>query len=93
MIINFGSKETDKIWNSIRVKKLPLDIQNTGRRKLRMINNSVDVVDLRILPSNHLEKLGDNLKDFFSIPINKQWRVIFKWNNGNASEVEIIDYH
>jgi proteic killer suppression protein len=93
MIISFGSKETEKIWNGIRVKKLPLEIQNTGRRKLRMINNSVDVTDLRIPPSNRLEKLGGNLKDFYSIRINKQWRVIFKWNNGNASEVEIIDYH
>ena len=93
MIISFGSKETEKIWNGIRVKKLPLEIQNTGRRKLRMINNSVDVTDLRIPPSNRLEKLGGNLKDFYSIRINKQWRVIFKWNNGNASKVEIIDYH
>ena len=93
MIISFGSKETEKIWNGTRVKKLPLEIQNIGRRKLRMINNSVDVTDLRIPPSNRLEKLGGNLKDFYSIRINKQWRVIFKWSNGNASEVEIIDYH
>lgn len=93
MILNFGSKETEKIWNGIRVKKLPLDIQNIGRRKLRMINNSIDVTDLRIPPSNRLEKLGGNLKEFYSIRINKQWRVIFKWKNGNATEVEIIDYH
>ena len=93
MIISFGSKETEKIWNGIRVKKLPIENQNTGRRKLRMINNSVDVTDLRIPPSNRLEKLGGNLKDFYSIRINKQWRVIFKWTNGNASEVEILDYH
>ena len=93
MITSFGSKQTEKIWNGERVKKLPLDIQNIGRRKLRMLNNSVDVADLRIPPSNRLEKLGGNLKEFYSIRINKQWRIIFKWNNGNASEVEIIDYH
>ena len=93
MITSFGSKQTEKIWNGERVKKLPLDIQNIGRRKLRMLNNSVDVADFRIPPSNRLEKLGGNLKEFYSIRINKQWRIIFKWNNGNASEVEIIDYH
>lgn len=93
MIVSFGAKETEKIWNGKRIKKLPIDIQQTGRRKLRMLNNSVDVADLRIPPSNRLEKLEGNLKDFYSIRINKQWRIIFKWNNGNASEVEIIDYH
>ena len=93
MITSFGSKQTEKIWNGERVKNLPLDIQNIGRRKLRMLNNSIAVADLRIPPSNRLEKLGGNLKEYYSIRINEQWRIIFKWNNGNASEVEIIDYH
>ncbi|MHB0756956.1 type II toxin-antitoxin system RelE/ParE family toxin [Polaribacter sp. M15] len=93
MIISFGSKETEKIWNGIRVKKLPNEIQNVGRRKMRMLNNSQDIADLRIPPSNRLEKLTGNLKEYYSIRINKQWRIIFIWNNGNASEVEIVDYH
>jgi len=93
MIISFGSKETEMIWNGIRVKKMPIEIQNVGRRKLRMLNNSQDIKDLRVPPSNRLEKLSGNLKDLYSIRINKQWRIIFKWNNGNASEVKIIDYH
>ena len=93
MIQSFGSKETEKIWNGIRVKKMPLEIQSVGRRKLRMLNNSQDVKDLRIPPSNRLEKLSGDLKDFYSIRINKQWRIIFTWNNGNAKEVEITDYH
>ena len=93
MIVSFGSKETESIWNGTRVRKMPLDIQNTGRRKLRMLNNSQDLNDLRIPPSNRLEKLTGNLKAFYSIRINKQWRIIFKWSKGNASEVEIIDYH
>jgi len=93
VIVSFGSKQTEQIWNGERVKKLPLDIQNVGRRKLRMLNNSVDINDLRIPPSNRLERLGGNLKEFYSIRINKQWRIIFKWNIGNASEVEIVDYH
>ena len=58
-----------------------------------MINNSVDLADLRIPSSNRLEKLSGKLKDFYSIRINDQWRIVFKWYSGNAFEVEIIDYH
>ena len=68
-------------------------IQNVGRRKLRMLNNSQSLADLRIPPSNRLEKLSGDLKGFYSIRVNQQWRIIFKWNKGNASDVEIIDYH
>jgi len=93
MIISFGSKESEKIWNGIRVKKMPIEIQKLGRRKLRMLNSSIDIADLQIPPSNRLEKLTGKLSGLYSIRINKQWRVIFQWNNGNASEVEIIDYH
>lgn len=93
MIISFGNSETEQIWNGKKVKKLPAEIQHIGRRKLRMLNNSVDLIDLRIPPSNRLEKLAGKLKDFYSIRINGQWRIIFKWNAGNAAEVEIIDYH
>lgn len=93
MILSFGNSETEKVWNGILVKKLPVEIQNIGRRKLRMINNSVDLADLRIPPANRLEKLLGNLKDFYSIRINDQWRIIFKWKSGNTFEVEIIDYH
>ncbi|MBX0335578.1 type II toxin-antitoxin system RelE/ParE family toxin [Pontibacter sp. HSC-14F20] len=93
MIISFGSKSTEKIWNGERVAKLPMEIQTIGRRKLRMLNNSQDIADLRIPPSNRLEKLSENLKEFYSIRINSQWRIIFQWHNGQASEVEIIDYH
>jgi len=93
VIISFGLKETEQIWKGIRVKKMPINIQKVGRRKLRMLNNSQDIADLKIPPSNRLEKLSGKLDGFYSIRINKQWRIIFKWENGNASEVEIIDYH
>jgi len=93
LILSFGNKETENIWNGIRVKKMPLTVQNVGRRKLRMLNNSQDLADLRIPPSNRLEKLSGDMKNFYSIRINRQWRIIFKWNKGNASEVEITDYH
>jgi proteic killer suppression protein len=93
MITSFGSKETEKVWLGERVKKLPNEIQEIGRRKLRMLNNSQNIMDLTIPPSNKLEKLKGHLKHFYSIRINEQWRIIFKWAAGNASEVEIIDYH
>lgn len=93
MIISFGSKETKNIWEGNRVKKIPHEIQQTGRRKLRMINNSQDVSDLRIPPSNRLEKLKGRAKNFYSIRINDQWRIVFKWESSHAHDVEIMDYH
>jgi toxin HigB-1 len=93
MITSFGSKETEKIWNGERVAKLPLEVQSVGRRKLRMLHNSQNIADLRIPPSNRLEKLSGNLKEFYSIRINDQWRILFQWSNGQASKVEIMDYH
>lgn len=93
MIISFDDKDTKKIWEGLKVKGFSTDIQVTARRKLRMLNNSQDLNDLLIPPSNRLEKLKGNLKDFYSIRINNQWRIIFKWSNGNADKVKIIDYH
>jgi len=93
MIISFGNTETEQIWIGNRVKKLPVEIQNVGRRKLRMLNNAVNLADLRIPPSNRLEKLSGKLKNFCSVRINDQWRIVFVWNAGNALEVKIIDYH
>ena len=93
MILSFGNSETEKIWNGQRVKKIPNEIQEIGRRKLRMLNNSVNLIDLKIPSSNRLEKLAGKIKEFYSIRINDQWRIIFKWKSGNASDVEIIDYH
>jgi toxin HigB-1 len=93
MIISFGSKETRKIWDGERVRGLPTEIQEVARRKLRMLNSSQNMADLQVPPSNRLEKLKGNLKDFYSIRINDQWRIVFKWESGNAYEVEIMDYH
>lgn len=93
MIISFGSKDTEKIWEGEIVRRLPIEIQQIGRRKLRMLHNSHSIIDLRIPPSNRLEKLSGNLADYYSIRINDQWRIIFKWENNNSYFVEIIDYH
>jgi proteic killer suppression protein len=93
MIKTFGDKESEKIWNGIRSKKLPNEIQDVARRKLRMLNNAQDVNDLRIPPANRLEKLKGNLEDYDSIRINNQWRIIFQWINNDAYEIRIVDYH
>ena len=93
MINSFNDKDTRKIWEGERIKGLSTEIQEIARRKLRMLNNSQNINDLMIPPSNRLEKLKGNLKDFYSIRINDQWRIVFKWNNGNAEQVQVVDYH
>jgi proteic killer suppression protein len=93
MIKTFGDKETEKIWFGIASRKLPSEIQHVARRKLRMINSAQNLKDLRIPPANFLEKLSGNLAGFYSIRINKQWRIIFAWENDNAFTVQIVDYH
>lgn len=93
MIKDFGDKETEKIWNGSISRKLPGDIQERARRKLRMLNNSQNIMDLQIPTSNRLEKLKGDMNQYHSIRINEQWRIIFIWENENACMVKIIDYH
>jgi proteic killer suppression protein len=93
MIISWSNTETEKIWFGYFVKKLPQDIQRTAKRKLVHIHSAKVIEDLRIPPGNRLEKLSGDRNDFWSIRINDQWRICFKWENGNAFEVEIVDYH
>lgn len=91
MILSFGNRETEKIYNGERITKLALEIQRIGLRKLIILDQSQDIKDLIIPPSNRLEKLNRDRKDYYSIRINDRWRIIFKWINNDA--VEIIDYH
>jgi len=93
MLTTFGNKDTQKIWEGERVKGLPTEVQEIARKKLRMLNNSQNLTDLTIPPSNRLEKLKGILKNYYSIRVNDLWRIIFKWNSGNADQVELIDYH
>ena len=93
MIVSFGSKDTERIWQGEIVKKIPLEVQQVGRRKLRMIHNSQNLADLRIPPSNRLEKLKGKGKGFYSIRINDQWRIVFRWENNHTYDLEIMDYH
>ena len=93
MILSFGNKETEQIWTGRLAKGFPVKVAEVARRKLRMINNAVDLADLRIPPANRLEKLRGELKHFYSIRINDQWRICFRWTQGGAEGVEIVDYH
>lgn len=93
MINSFACKETERIWNGYGSKTFPQTIQQAARRKLVHVNSAVTINDLRVPPGNRLEKLEGKLKRKHSIRINDQWRIVFKWENGNAFEVEIVDYH
>ncbi len=93
MIRSFKDKETEKIWNQIYSKKFPVSIQRTALRKLFMIQRAKELKDLKIPPDNRLEKLGSDRKEQYSIRINDQFRVCFRWENSEAYDVEIVDYH
>lgn len=93
MIKTFKCKETEKIWNREFSNKFSKDIQVKARRKLIMLASASTLNDLRVPPSNHLEKLKGNRRDQYSIRINNQWRICFYFRDGEAIEVEIVDYH
>ncbi len=93
MIRSFKSKEAEKIFTRSRSLKLPQDIQQVSYRKLRMLNNAVNLNDLRIPPAKRLEKLSGDRKGQYSIRINDQWRICFEWRDGDLHNVEITDYH
>lgn len=93
MIVSYKCKETQKIWTGEVSKKLPRSIQQIARRKLRILNNAKVITDLRIPPNNRLEALKGKRQGEYSIRINKQWRLCFKWQDGNAYNVKIEDYH
>lgn len=93
MIRSFACGETEKIWEGQVSRKLPRDIQERALRKLRQLDASQTLDDLKKPPSNHLEALKGDKKGQMSIRINNQWRVCFRWKDGEALEVKIVDYH
>ena len=93
MIKSFKDKETERVYSREGSNKLPRDMQQIALRKLRMINNSKTLKDLRIPPANRLEKLTGDREGQFSVRINGQWRICFVWQDGDAHEVQIADYH
>jgi len=93
MISSFADAENEKIWNGLRSRKLPSDIQDKALVKLRLLNQARQLDDLRIPPGNRLEALRGDRKGQLSIRINDQWRICFHWRDGVPSNVEIVDYH
>ena len=93
MIKSFKCKETNKIFNREYSKKLPMDIQKIAFRKLKMLNRVYILDDLKMPPGNKLELLRGDRTGQYGIRINDQWRICFKWNDQDAFDVEIIDYH
>ena len=93
MIRSFGDKETEAIWQGRFSRRLPQDIQRLARRKLRMLDAAIDLRALMVPPSNRLEALRGDRRGHWSIRINDQWRICFRWEGADAREVEIFDYH
>jgi len=93
MIVSFRDTETARIWRGERSRHLPSDIQNSALRKLRLLNQSRELNDLRVPPGNRLEALKGDRSGQHSIRINDQWRICFVWTAGGPKDVEIVDYH
>lgn len=93
VIRTFKDKETQKIFNRQRSRKLPSDIQQVALRKLRMLNRAETIQDLRVPPANRLERLKGDREGQYSIRVNDQWRLCFDWKDGDALNVELVDYH
>ncbi|MGL5117460.1 MAG: type II toxin-antitoxin system RelE/ParE family toxin [Beijerinckiaceae bacterium] len=93
MIFSFGNRETALVWEGLRSRRLPPEIQSTALRKLRLINNAKRLEDLRVPPGNRLEALKADRPGQHAIRINDQWRICFYWTEQGASHVEIVDYH
>ncbi|EOQ89482.1 plasmid maintenance system killer protein [Leptospira yanagawae serovar Saopaulo str. Sao Paulo = ATCC 700523] len=93
MILSFVDKRTERVWKGEFSRDLPKEVQLQGRKKLRMINNAQNIEDLKVPPGNRLELLKGNRIGIYSIRINDQWRICFKWNGNNAELLEIVDYH
>jgi len=93
MIRSFRDKETERIWRGRQSRKFPGDIQDHALRKLRQLDASLTLEDLRNPPGNNLEALRANRAGQWSIRINDQWRICFRWSDGEAHDVEIVDYH
>ena len=93
MIKSFADKQAEKLFCGRFAKKLPMDIQRAAQRKLRLIHQAEELTDLKAPPGNRLEALKGDRKGQHSIRINDQWRICFVWTDGNAENVEIVDYH
>ena len=93
MIRNFRDRETERVFNREPSRRWSRDLQRIARRKLLMLDAAETLADLRVPPGNRLEKLSGNRQGQYSVRINDQWRICFHWGEGDAHDVEIVDYH
>ena len=96
MIVSFSNKLAKDLVEELKSKEtrsFPAELHRSARKKLAMVHSARDVIDLRVPPGNRLERLKGDFKGFYSIRINDQWRIVFKFEGGNASEVSVEDYH
>jgi proteic killer suppression protein len=93
MIKSFRDRDTEQVFHRRRVRRLGTDVQKAALRKLRMLDAATSVDDLRVPPGNRLERLQGDRAGQYSIRINRQWRICFRWDAGDAHDVEIVDYH
>lgn len=93
MIISFGNKETETIWLTGKSRRMPADMVKRALVKLQSLHSAENVERMGLPPANRLKKLGGDLKGFWSVRINDQWRLIFRFEDGDAHDVEIVDYH
>lgn len=93
MIRSFGDKQTEVVFNRVQARKLPPEIHRRAKRKLLLIDSASSLDDLKVPPGNRLEQLSGNRIGQWSIRINRQWRICFEWHDGDAYNVEIVDYH
>ncbi|MBT3832186.1 MAG: type II toxin-antitoxin system RelE/ParE family toxin [Gammaproteobacteria bacterium] len=93
MIRTFSDKRTEQIFEGIVVKRFDISLQKKALRRLRYIHAAEKIDDLRVPPSNKLEKKEGDLRVFYAIWADTQWRIIFRWKNGNADNVQLVDYH
>ena len=96
MIVSFGNEATADLFhgrNTSRVRRLPNNVQQRAINKLDILNAASQLIDLRSPPGNRLEALQGNWQGFHSIRVNNQWRIVFQWRNGEAHQVELVDYH
>lgn len=93
MIASFGDRRTERLYDGERIRGFPSELLKVAWRKLDMLNRANTLEDLRIPPANRLEALKGDLRGFHSIRVNDRWRVVFRWRDGNAEQVRLVDYH
>lgn len=93
MIKTFRDRNTERIFRRQRVKRFSLQLQKFAQRKLNLLDGADLIEDLRLPPGNRLEKLSGNRKGQYSIRVNDQWQICFRWQSGQATDVEMVDYH